>query len=40
MELLIVLLIPVMSLGVGYIYGRNTEPPLVDPDLYVEPLKE
>lgn len=35
MELMIVLMIPVIALAIGWVYGRNTAPPLVEPELYV-----
>lgn len=33
-ELLLVLLVPVLAVGLGWLYGRNTRPPLVDPEDY------
>lgn len=35
MELMSVLMIPVIALAIGWAYGRNTAPPLVEPELYV-----
>jgi hypothetical protein len=35
MTALIIMATPLMALGMGWLYGKNYEPPLVDPEEYV-----
>lgn len=40
MEFLIVLMIPVLAVGMGWLFGRNTALPLVEPEMYTMENKE